>query len=346
MTTPLLDLVETSKEKARSSDDDSPLKIVLGCLVKKIQHSNGRATVLETSKGDVHLGKAKLVLAMSTLPSTTLMLNSFPKSDFPLLEGIGERFTGHFLSTVVARMPASSLVAKNSKLKLSDLQENLQMGSVYVAGYHDNSYKSQFHIQVIAIADSKPMENIHESFRCHPDLTASMSVPLEQLQASCDPLHVIFICSVMGQIDHENPENWFHLMDSQGTEHQVDITCNCSLQVVANSRDKNLWDTMDMATHKLLKEAVGDELEYLHDRKEWKKDLPTSAKIRAPCLVHEQSTMWIGDDQDPAAPVGLNYCFRGVENVYLTGGALLPTGGSWNPTYTMVALAMHLADVI
>ena len=311
--------------------------------MKKIRHSNGRAIILETSKGDVHLGNAKLVLAMGTLPSTTLMLNSFP-----LLKGIGERFTGHFLSTVVARMPASSLVGKNSKLQLSDLQENLQIGAVYVAGCHDNSYKSQFHIQVIAIADGKPMENIHESFRHQPDhAAASFSLPLEQLQASCDPLHVFFICSGVGQMDHENKENWFRLIDSQSTEDQVDITCNCSLQVGANSRDNELWDTMDTAIDELLKETVGDELEYYHGENDWKKDVPTSAKIQAPCLVHEQCTMWIGDDQvDPASPVGLDYRFRGVENVYQTGGALWPTGGSWNPTCTMVALAMHLADVI
>ena len=52
--------------------------------------------------------------------------------------------------------------------------------------------------------------------------------------------------------------------------------------------------------------------------------------------------MWIGKDED--SPVDLDYKFRGVENVYLTGGALWPTGASWNPTCTMTALAMHLGD--
>jgi choline dehydrogenase-like flavoprotein len=33
-----------------------------------------------------------------------------------------------------------------------------------------------------------------------------------------------------------------------------------------------------------------------------------------------------------------------VENVFVTGGGLWPTGGSWNPTMTMVALAQDLAD--
>ena len=54
--------------------------------------------------------------------------------------------------------------------------------------------------------------------------------------------------------------------------------------------------------------------------------------------------MWMGGDGDEEAPVGLDYRLRGVENVFITGGALWPTGGSWNPVLTIVAMAMHLAD--
>ena len=66
--------------------------------------------------------------------------------------------------------------------------------------------------------------------------------------------------------------------------------------------------------------------------------------IRVPGLVHEASAMWIGDDKE--APVGLDYRPKGVENVYITGGSLWPTGASWNPTPTMVAMATHLADTL
>ena len=51
--------------------------------------------------------------------------------------------------------------------------------------------------------------------------------------------------------------------------------------------------------------------------------------------------MHIGEND---AVVGVDYCLKGVENVYITGASLWPTGGSWNPTLTMVALAQHLAD--
>ena len=60
---------------------------------------------------------------------------------------------------------------------------------------------------------------------------------------------------------------------------------------------------LDTATNMFLKEIVGDELEYLHKGKDWKKDLPTS---QAPCLINARAIhhIWIGDDQDQ---VGLDY---------------------------------------
>ena len=54
--------------------------------------------------------------------------------------------------------------------------------------------------------------------------------------------------------------------------------------------------------------------------------------------------MWIGKDR--GSPVDLDYRFKGVENVYVTGASLWPTGGSWNPTCAMTGMAMHLADQI
>ena len=60
--------------------------------------------------------------------------------------------------------------------------------------------------------------------------------------------------------------------------------------------------------------------------------------------MHEGSTLWIGDETSGESPAEMNYRLRGVDNVYVTGGALWPASGSWNPTVTMVALAQDLAD--
>jgi choline dehydrogenase-like flavoprotein len=61
-------------------------------------------------------------------------------------------------------------------------------------------------------------------------------------------------------------------------------------------------------------------------------------------MIRQQCGLETVNDED--APVNDDYRLKGVENVYITGGALWPTGGSWNPVVTIVAMAMHLADTI
>ena len=75
---------------------------------------------------------------------------------------------------------------------------------------------------------------------------------------------------------------------------------------------------------------------------------PPHKQRRHDGLVHEASIndMWIGGDDDTMAPVGLDYCLHGLDNVYITGASLWPKGGSWNPVGTIVSMAMHLADKI
>jgi len=307
----------------------APLKIYIECTVEKILHDGKKATTLKTNKGDLALGNAKLILAMGALPPTTLMLNSFPKTDFPLLANMGERFTSHFISSIIARVPYK-------KFPNSSNFGDLEIAAIYVAGVNKKS-NLQFHIQLSAVQSDRPSESISDTIRHLPDVVAAPSY--EQLATSRK--HIVFVCACLGQLDHNNPDSWFRLNEYD------DITCNTTLQVLANDRDNELWDTMDNTTFKILEEEIilGDKLEYWHpegNSGSWKDVRPTKEMIRVPGLVHEASTMWIGDDDK--APVGLDYRPKGVENVYITGGSLWPTGASWNPTPTMVSLAMHLAD--
>ena len=310
------------------------MKIMIRCLVKRIHHENQKAVVLETDRGDFILGKAKLILAMGTLPPTTLMLNSFP-----LLRSIGTRFSSHFKTSIVARTPN---LKKDKALELYSLiaakeHGNLAMGAVYIAGENPVS-KHQFHIQLTTVIDETPKENIYETMRYLPRV-----LTIEQVMTSKD--HTLFVCACLGQIDHNNPNNWYHYNDDK------DITTNATLQVIASDTDYALWDTMDDSTFKILEDLTHGVIEYWNPNGKdndsvkkgcWQTKRPSKAHIRKPGLVHESSTMWIGKSESD--PVDLNYKFRGVDNVYLTGGALWPTGASWNPACTMTGLAMDLAD--
>ncbi|XP_065887911.1 uncharacterized protein [Dysidea avara] len=320
----LLDIILSSADKA-------PLKIRINCTVKKIQQDGKKATVLETSQGNFKLGNAKLVLAMGTLPPTTLMLNSFPKSQFPQLVNIGKRYTCHFITNVTARLPRSIL---DHKSELGDLE----MAAIYMAGVSKKS-NHQFHIQMAAISDTDPVKNAKDVFQFYLVFPNA-----DQLSASTK--HVIIACSTLGQLDHHNKENWYRLNDGN------DVTTNATLQSVTNKTDEELWDAMDDATFQVIEQEIAsgeNYVEYWHregSSGSWKKTRPTAEMIRGPATVHEASTMWMGGDDDKEAPVCLDYRPKGVENVYITGASLYPTGASWNPTGVMVALAMHLGDIL
>ena len=314
-----------------SEDKKCPqVQAMINCVVTKIQHDcKGNATALETSEGKFELGKAKLILAMGTLPSTTLILNSFPD-----MTQVGKRFTAHFMSCITARIPLCSL--KDHK-NIS----GIEMGAVYVSGVEKDS-KHQFHIQVTAIRDNNPEGNEEHRIRHLPDYFASPS--LEQLTKSKE--HVVIVCACLGQLDHDNKENWFQIINAG----EGDVTCNATLQVIPNDKDKTLWDTMEKTTFKLLQQlSPSGELKYWHSAAagqdgSWNTDPPTPEMIRHEGLVHEASTMWIGENED--SPVGLDYRLRGTDNVYITGASLWPTAGSWNPVGTIVSMATHLADTM
>ena len=326
----LLDIILTKC----SSADKAPLKVRINCTVKKILHDGKKATALETSQGNFKLSNAKLVLAMGTLPPTTLMLNSFPESQFPQLVNIGERYTCHFITGVTARLPRSIL---DHKSELGDLE----MAAMYVAGVSKKS-NHQFHLQMAAMSDTDPVKNAKDAFQFYPDIAAFPTA--DQLSASTK--HAIIACATLGQLDHHNKENWYRLNDGD------DITTNATLQSVTNKTDEELWDAMDDATFQVIEQEIAsgaNHVEYWHPEGSsgsWKKTRPTAEMIRVPATVHEASTMWMGGDDDKKAPVGLDYRPRGVENVYITGASLYPTGASWNPTGVMVALAMHLGDIL
>ena len=322
-------------------DSKAPLKICIDCTVKKILHDGKKATALETSLGNLSLGNAKLILAMGTLPPTTLMLNSFPKIDFPQLANIGERYTAHFMTGIFARVPRAIFRNHN-------YFGDLEMAAFYIAGVNKKS-NHQFHIQVVAIGDTDPDNNAKDIFQFYPALHTP-----QPAQLSTSKEHVIIACSALGQMDHRNKENWVRLNDDDD-----DVTTNVTLQSVTNEVDDELWDTMDDAIFKVIEQGIAhrtNTVEYWHpdtagktcpsDSLPWKKDRPARDVIRKPATFHEASTMWIGGKQDKAAPVDSDYRPKGVDNVYITGASLYPTGASWNPTGVMVAMAMHLGDLL
>ncbi|MBB3231308.1 GMC oxidoreductase [Halomonas stenophila] len=318
--------------KLHAAGKGARLDIVSDCTVDKIQQQEidgaRQATALETSRGVLPLGAAQLILAMGTLPPTTLLRNSFPDT-----RTLGERFSAHFISSIVARVPKSSLDPQG---QFGDLE----LSACYVAGVADDSYEQQFHIQLSSLWDVNPAKNAGTALRYMPDVVATAS----QVQLQTSEGYVVFVCAVLGELDYDNPGSWFLRNHQDGN-----VTTNSLLQVRENARDYRTWDAMDEATFGILEEVLSPEgvarVEYwlgAPDKGEWSAERPGRQQRRVDALVHESSTLYLGEEE--SAPVDLNYRFRGSNNVYVTGGGLWPRGGSWNPTMTMVALAQDLAD--
>jgi choline dehydrogenase-like flavoprotein len=321
--------IATSQAELARQDKGSPLSIVAECVVEKIIQQEGCATALQTSRGILALGNAKLILATGTLPPTTLISNSFPQAT-----QIGKRFSAHFITAIVARVPKQDL---DPKVEFGELE----LSACYVAGI-GKDYQQQYHIQLTALWDEDPSKNAGIALRYMPDVVATAS--RTQLESSKG--YVVFVCAVLGELDYRNPNNWF-LPNQQDT----DITTNSLLQVTENQNDAETWDAMDKATFDVLEKVLspqGDkQVEYWHgtsDFGHWDIERPSEKQRRVDALVHESSTLHLGIDE--TAPVDLNYRLKGTKNVFITGGGLWPQGGSWNPTMTMVALTQHLADLL
>ena len=328
----ILELANTQSALA-AEGKGSPLRIVTNCIVTRILQQDGVATALETSRGMVNVGNAKLILGMGTLPPTTLLMNSFPQ-----MERAGERFTAHFITSVVARVPRKDF-------DFGDRIGELELAAIYMAGTNKVN-GMQYHVQLSVLSDKEPVKNAQKAARYMPDVVATASAT--QLATSED--YLVFVCAVLGEIDEKNPDNFFRLQGGG------DPTTNVLLQVLASDNDNMTWDTMDEGTFQMMERVFSPKgasnVEYWHgdavpggwsgNDGSWKKEQPPIEKRRVGGLVHENSTLHIG--YDGQGVVGLDYRPNHVENVYVTGGSLWPTSGSWNPTMTMVALAQDLAD--
>ncbi|KAJ0277299.1 hypothetical protein CBS470a_010355 [Colletotrichum nupharicola] len=248
-------------------------------------------------------------------------------------------------TTRVARAPLSAFKWHPVGSKPKD--RRLEIAAHYLAG-KDPTSGQQYHVQITAIQSPHPKEDAKDAARECPDYAAAATY--EQLEHSTE--HVVFVCATLGEFSELNQEDWFNMDPSN-----PDMTTNMKLQYTLTKSDRHLWDTMDEATYQTIEqmatpdgsESPSEGLEYWHidetepSKGSWKPAHAKQSEIRIPAIVHETSTAFMGSDPSDGSSVGPKYNVHGVPNVYVTGGALFPTAGSWNPTLTMCGFAQDLA---
>jgi choline dehydrogenase-like flavoprotein len=303
------------------------LHIVDRCKVELLLHDgDGRVTTLETGCGSIRVGDAKVVLAMGTIPTATLLMNSFGD----LLPNAGKRYTGHFMSRFTARVRRSAFHGIGA----------LELGAHVLHGRAANGL--QYQVQISAFASQDPARDAAAIAFEAPDAVPSPA----QLQGSED--WVLFVCTALGEIGEADGGNRMHLHGS------ADVTTNVELQLQACEPELALWDLMDEAACRTVEALAGHDsgdragtaIEYWIDEGQpgyWCSTRPPRRQSRSALVVDEASPLWIG--ADPAnSVVGLDYRPHGVGNLHVTGAALFPTAGAWNPTLTVCGLAQDLAD--
>lgn len=313
----------------------SPLTIAANVTAQKLLFDDRKVMVLETSRGALCFpkGKTNVILAAGAIPNTTLLLNSVEE----LQKRAGSRLTGHFLSHIAARFR----IGEDLKEKIR--KDGLEMAASYVAGRDKSRF--QYHIQVTALHSPDPLQDAEEAARQCPDYAAAAT--LQQLEGSED--YIVLVCATLGEFNEHNLNSWV-----KRNPQDPDSTTNVQVQITMTDEDWKLWNVMDGATYNAIKVMAGVEaesLQYWHPydtagNGEWKAEQPNVADIRIPGAVHEASTLYVGPDHDPQASVDNRYRPFGTDNVYVTGAALFPSAGSWNPTLTMCGYAQDLARKI
>ncbi|KAF9630228.1 2-keto-gluconate dehydrogenase [Lasiodiplodia theobromae] len=336
---PLLRIKEEQAAKEKEGTG-ARLDIALGCVVEKLRADDGMVRSIETSLGPISWANdnTKVVLCAGAFPAATLLLNSFDSC----AKTVGKRVTGHFQTQITARVPLSTFGPWSPAIAKSDQPCKLEIAAHYLAG-EDADTKQQYHVQVTAIHSPNPTEDAEDAARECPDYAAAATEA--QLRDSTE--HVVFVCATLGEFSEHNPHSWF-----RRDEQNQDVTTNVKLQYTLTDADRKLWDLMDEATYQTIETMSGPApkgkdlgLEYWHDGPTggsgfWSRERPEN--VRVPGIVHEASTAFVGGEEAGGSVDALGRP-HGVQNVFVTGGALFPTAGSWNPTLTMCGFAQHLA---
>jgi len=189
-------------------------------------------------------------------------------------------------------------------------------------------------VQITAIHSPNPESDADDAARECPDYAAAATY--EQLKDSKG--YVVFVCATLGEFTEHNRDNHIKLNNTK------DPTTNITLQFTLSDDDRKLWDVMDQATYQSIETMSGQSnIEYWDTSTQgWIEEKPAVDSIRIPGIVHEASTAYVGKKSNGGS---LDSWYRphGVKNVFVTGGALFPTAGSWNPTLTMCGFAQDLA---
>lgn len=293
------------------------LTVVPNCEVMKLNIENERACSIETKCGVHKLGKnTKVVLAANTLEATAILLRSLPDN-----ERIGKNLSGHIRSWLAVRM-------KKEHMPIS-LDKRFQAAAFYLNG-KDEALDRYLHTHISIVYNPHPDKDREILYRSLPDASDKLT-----LDTYNDPDYVVFMLHSMGEILGEPSINSPNYITVNSVSGETEI------HMISQEVDEQFWQSMDKATYQTADLLTkGKPVEYQLKDGSWSVERPKS--IRNSGLVHESGTLWMGDKKETSVSNHWG-AIHDASNVYGTGSMVFPRPGSWNPTFTGVAMAFALA---
>jgi choline dehydrogenase-like flavoprotein len=326
----LMKAARTAYSDANGDDARKEFMIVPNTHVHRLAVGQSGANAwrvfgVDTNKGFLPLASGgAVIIALGTIESARLALNSFANSGIPTLPRMGNNLLAHVRSNLAIRVPRAAIAG------LAAAHGELQTSALFVKGRAPGV--GTFHLQITASGGSKSGGAEDELFKKIPD------VDFFDALSTADDQFVAIAIRGIGQMEAAD----FGNVNAHPSRVDLDVNRNdefgiprafVTMQTTAN--DGALWDLMDTAMMQVANLfANGQPMQILQQNRD---GLGTTH--------HETGTLWMGTDpaRSVTAPDGR---FHFTDNVYAAGPCLFPSIGSPNPMLTGIALARRTGDVI
>jgi choline dehydrogenase-like flavoprotein len=302
--------------------------------------------------------QSALVIALGTIESTRLALNTFKDSlSSRAAQRMGKNLIAHLRSNLTIRVPATSLTSLQPSAMTS-----LQASALFVKGKANIAGEDRFfHLQITASGLNKlGQDSEAELFKKIPD-TEQMDAMLR-----AGDTHVVITLRGIGEMTPQNQDSFVRLSPNKAEDSRpvaevtiADVKTGTSNTAQSNI-DKQTWDAMDaLADEVALIFAHGQPFEILMTSEGKTVPMPAGTKaadLRAAhpyanrrdpegSTHHDAGTLRMG--ADPATSVTDEFGrIHDTTNCYVAAPALFPSLGSPNPMLTGVALSRRTADLL
>jgi choline dehydrogenase-like flavoprotein len=323
-------LIDAARDASNQPDSQRRLFVVPNAHVTRLITANGLVTQIQASVNGVSQSipvkpNCAVILALGTIESTRLALESFPTSPGnPAGELMGRNLMAHWRSNIFVRINRAALDPGKT------LPVEVQTGALLVRG---STPQGKFHVQVTASADPTGNSDVL-LYTMIPDID-QLDLTLANQQAGWISIGFRGVSQLIGDQTTSVPSQmgrWINLSPFESDEFGVP---RAYVQLTTTSSEDALANAMDAAILALANQLAGNNPANLQVTSQGRDGLGTT--------YHEAGTLWMGTNAQTSV-TDTNGRFHNVGNAFCADQSLFVTVGSVNPTLTGLVLARKVAQ--